>query len=324
MFFVFPLENFNRDELINRVAELKSIKVNDVDSCKTKTTELLKIIKEFNPYFFLYQSKNGIPLYKDELYSIIDSLELTVPVFYADRFAEVDEVLKVVKKKEENTENTQETSSFGNSKFAMFFKNLIHKVIKPKEKPAEENKDSSTNEGEVKEAAPKKENKFGYYVKVDLQRVRSNKFHFLFLLISSFLFGFASEVGLCNALIAKPIAALFFVCAGVGIFLNTFVFIDYFKEFKFKDRLFIYSIITNIFGSGLSVLATYLFYISDKGQINSTVSFPLVTGIGLGMCGGMTIIAIGLGYLIDVIELKIKSRKDEKPQPKEEKEQVEE
>ena len=86
LYFVYLLENFNKDEIINKIAELKYMRVVDVNSAKEKTKALLKIAKEYNPLFYLYQAKNGIPLFKNELVDVVNELEFSeTQFFYADK-----------------------------------------------------------------------------------------------------------------------------------------------------------------------------------------------------------------------------------------------
>ena len=295
IYTAFKLEKFPKDEIINKIALLKDIIITDVESSKHKTSELFKILKEYQPYFIIYQSKNGIPLYDKEINEMLSLLEMNeISFFYINRelskFGE-----KVVAKEEVVEEKPQETSSIV-EEAPVLEQPQEEAVEAPKEKP-------------VKEKKPKNKIDFKKYVVMDVTNIKKNKYHFIFLTVSSFLFGFAASVGFCNAMIGKPISALLFVCAGVGIFLNTYVFIDYFKEFKFRDRLFVYSIIFEIIGYGLSAGATFIFYSLDKGEINANVNASLLAGIGAAMSVVMIILSISIAYLVDFIERKIKAKK---------------
>ena len=270
----FPLENLNRGELINKIASLKSIKVTDLDSSKHKSEELLKIVKEYNPFFLVYQEKNGFPLNLDELKEMIATLEFgeDVSVFFINKDAAFDEPVKEEKQKEE--------------------------------KPVKENKKEESVATDNKKAS-----KLKNYLSMDLENIKKNKYHFIFLVVSSFLFGFASSVGFCNAMIGKLITILFFVCAAVGLFLNTYVYLDFFRERKIKDRLFIYSIIFNILGVGIAIGSTMLFYYFDNTGVKEAVDVKLLAGISIAMSLGSIALAIGLAYLISIIERNLKAKK---------------
>lgn len=252
----YKLENFPKAEIISRIGELKKMDINDVESSKAKHQALFDLIKEYNPYFMVYQAKNGFPLTQEEMkeLSFVDTI-------YLERVVEENPVIEE----------------------------------KPQEVPQNE---ENTGKKSFKEQA-----------KADLKSIAKNKYHFIFLTVSAFLFGFASSIGFCNAMLGKPIAALFFVCAGVGIFLNTYVFIDYFKEFKIKERLFVYSMIFEVIGYGLSVAATFIFYSLDKGEIKNAVSATLLFGVSIGMFLAMALVSISVAYVIDMLQAKAKAKK---------------
>ena len=310
IYTAFKLEKFPKDEIINKTALLKDIIITDVESSKHKTSELFKILKEYQPYFIIYQSKNGIPLYDKEINEMLSLLEMNeISFFYINRelskFGE-----KVVAKEESVEEKPQETASIVEE--APVLEQSQKTVEQVEEAPLSEPQEEAIKapkEKPVKEKKPKNKIDFKKYVVMDVTNIKKNKYHFIFLTVSSFLFGFAASVGFCNAMIGKPISALFFVCAGVGIFLNTYVFIDYFKEFKFRDRLFVYSIIFEIIGYGLSAGATFIFYSLDKGEINANVNASLLAGVGAAMSVAMIILSISIAYLVDFIERKIKAKK---------------
>ncbi len=271
----FQLENLNRGELINKVASLKSIKIVDLESCRHKSEELFKIIKEYNPYFLIYHEKNGFPLRLHELKDLLASLEYSdeISVLFINKDAVFDEPVKEEKKKE---------------------------VKAPQEEKQIETKLEN-----------KKSNEFKNHLVMDLDNIKKNKYHFIFLVVSSFLFGFASSVGYCNALLGKLITILFFICAGVGLFLDTYVYLDFFRERKIKDRLFPYSILFNVFGIVLAIGSTMLFYFLDNTGVKAIVSAGVLVGIGIGMSFGSVLISVCLAYLIVFIGRKKKSNKIE-------------
>ena len=336
LYFVYLLENFNKDEIINKIAELKYMRVVDVNSAKEKTKALLKIAKEYNPLFYLYQAKNGIPLFKNELVDVVNELEFSeTQFFYADKDIPFEEDLVVAKEEVEEINEAAPSVASTNEPAGLEFKTLEEPVqeqvvnnepqvvVNKTQEDKKEKKNFFTTlfskkEKKGKAVKEKKESQLKQYIVVDLKNIKKNKYHFIFLVVSSFLFGFAMSVGYCNAMIGKTIASLFFVCAFVGVFLNTYVFADYFKERGIKDRLFVYSIIFDIAGGLVSLLATYIFYITDKGEINNNVPMSNIVGITIGLVFAMIAVSISLAYLIDYLELKYKNKKSSTPKEDEE------
>ena len=256
----YKLENFPKGEIISRIGDLKKMDITDVESSKAKHQALFDLIKEYNPYFMVYQAKNGFPLTQEEMkeLSFVDTV-------YVERVVEEAPVIE---------EKPQEV---------------------PQNEKVEEQKEGKKT--------------FKEQAKADLKSIAKNKYHFIFLTVSAFLFGFASSIGFCNAMLGKPISALFFVCAGVGMFLNTYVFIDYFKEHKIKERLFVYSMIFEVIGFGLSLAATFIFYALDKGEIKNAVSSKLLVGVSIGMFVGMVLLSLCIAYVIDMLITKSKAKK---------------
>ena len=285
-FFAFPLENFPKEEVINKVAALKKIKVIDLSSSKNKTSELFNTVKEFKPYFIIYQVKNGISLYKGEVEEVFNEsgLNETSYLFF------VPKEEPVIEEKKEETPTKEEAAPV-----------VETPEVEEKKESSEEEKPSKQKDDKFKE--------FKNYVMMDINNIKKNKYHFIFLTISSFLFGFASSVGFCNAMIGKLITILFFICAAVGLFLNTYVYVDYFKEFKFKSRMFVYSILFNILGMGVSLGAAMIFYTLDKSDIKTTVSVGMLVGVTAAMSVISILLAVTIGYVVVYFGRKAKAKK---------------
>ena len=258
LFGVFPKDNFPTEEVVEKVFELKEMKVYDENSAKERTNATLDIVKNLKPYFLIYQCKSGNILSQEAFASLLNEKGLdNVELFYREKTEEVVEA--------------------------------------PKE--------------EVKQESNVKENKF----KADLRAIKENKYHFIFVVVSTFLFGFASAVGYCNAAIQKPIAALFFICAGIGMFLDTFVYKDYFAEKKITNRLFFYSVGFNFVGVLLSFGASLIFYSLDKSGVKTAVSAKNLVLISLGMCAAMIVLSIAIAFAIQFVLDRFAPKKKEKP-----------
>ena len=312
VYSAFKLEKFPKDEIINKVAMLKDINIVDIASSKYKTSELFKILKEYQPYFIIYQSKNGFPLLEKEIREMVESLEMNeVSFFYIEReLSKFGEFVKVEEKKEEEKPQEVDSITVPPSEDIKIEDVVLEEEKVEEEQPVvEETPEVPVTEAVKKEKPVRKKIDWKKYAVMDIGNIRKNKYHFIFLTVSAFLFGFASSIGFCNALLAKAICALFFVCAGVGVFLNTYVFVDYLKERTYKDRLFVYSLIFEVIGFGLSYGATFIFYGLDKGEIKNGVNASLLAGVTAAMCFGMACFSIGVSYLIDFIERKVKAKK---------------
>lgn len=170
---------------------------------------------------------------------------------------------------------------------------------------------------EVVETPKVEEAKETNWFKKDLKAIAKNKYHFIFLTVSSFLFGFAFSVGFCNSMVGKLIAILFYVCAAVGLFLDTYVYVDYFKIRSIKNRLFVYSLIFNAIGMLIALGTTLIFYAVDNSEIKTAVSQKLLVGITIGGTLGSILLSICIGYFVVFLEKKFKKQKPEEKKEKE-------
>lgn len=264
--FALPYENLPKYEIIDKIKDFKKgdeyVELNEKD----KYVKIIEMLKEYKPYFIIYNVRNGV--YSKE------------------------DIQKLAK-----DQGLDSVVSFFNEE---------------EEQPVQEVK----NEKSVKE----EKEPTGWFAK-DMKNIKKNKYHFIFLTVSAFLFGFAFSVGFCNAMIGKMISILFFVCAGVGLFLDTYVYVDYFKEKSIKNRLFVYSLIFNTIGMLIALATTLIFYSVDNSEIKTAVSMKLIVGVAIGGTLASVALSVGIGYLIVLLEKKLKKPK---PEVKKEEEKSEE
>ena len=228
-----------------------------------------------------------------------------------DLFKSYSPLFYIYTYKEENTLGTVDAPIF---------------VYKQIEKTAEE---VNVEDNQPKVEEEKKENQF---VK-DMKNIVKNKYHFIFIVVSTFLFSFAASVGYCNVVIGKNIAALFFICAFVGVFLNTFVYKDYFEVKSIKNRLFPYSLVFNFVGIGLGIAATSLYHSFDKSGVKEAVTTKSLVLINILMCVIMVTVTVAFAFLLNYLFKKFgwfqkkeepaKENKQEKPIQEEQKEENE-
>ena len=317
VYFVLDSKSFNKEEAVEKITVLKDMPVADIREVKLKIFELFKTAKQFNPYFVIYHSKGAIPLFLNEVYDLfIFSGIDNRPLFYLDSKVEVPVV-------EEKKEKAKLFSSFKNP-----FKkkdNDEEKVVEAKEVapirepqpvieplprpepvvmreerreeyvPVTPIREFDPIKEEKKEKAPKEKIK----IKDEFNSIKENKFHFLFLTIAVFLFSLALSIAIGNAAAGKTISVLFYICAFAGAFLFTYIFIDYFKVKKFKDRLMIYSCVFALLGIALSALGVLLFYSIDQSGVKDAISKGKL--ILIAILSGIAIIPIGtsIGYLVN-------------------------
>ncbi len=309
VYFVFDSKSFKKDEALEKISYLKSIEILDISSCKNKTYQLFKIAKQYNPYFIVYKSKNGYPLFPQEVLDIKYASEMfDSPLFYIDRELRIENHNVAI-----NNEKQITTAIYLNQKIKNLFKknkkieetaeNASVDSIKSK---SENNSEYLTYEQDLEDTIQieKKKNKISFkeiyknYIALDINNIKKNRYHYLFLSISSFLFGFASAVGFANVLIQKTIAILLFFGAFIGLFLMTFIYIDYLKIKKLKDKMFIYSILFNIIGIAFAIAVTMLFYQLDQSGIKDIIGTGKLICFVIGTGFLAIIIAVTLAYLI--------------------------
>lgn len=316
VYFVLDNKTFNKEEAVEKISVLKDMPISDIRDIKLKTLELFKISKQFNPYFVIYHSKGAIPLFFNEVYDLfmfsginnrtlfyLDSkVEANVVEEKKDKSSVLPSFKNPFKKKEEpnNIEKAKETSSI--------IENHPVEEARPVQEVRREEYTSITpsweeehHKEEKKEKAPKQK----LNVKEEFKSIKENKFHFLFLTIASFLFSLALSIAIGNAAAGKTICVLFFICAVAGAFLMSYIYIDYFKIKKLKDRLMIYSVVFTLLGIALSALGVLLFYNLDQSGVKEAISRSKLIVIAIMSGIALIPIAVAIGYYIN----KMKSRR---------------
>lgn len=157
----------------------------------------------------------------------------------------------------------------------------------------------------------KKDKKLKDYLIFDIRSIKRNKYHFIFLLISSFLFGFAAALGYCNVVLNKLIYLVFFLCAGAGVFLNTYCYYDYFEVRNIKDRLFVYVVLDNLIGTAIAIGLTLIFHSINNGGIKEASTASNLAIVTLLMEFGMIAFSIITAYLINFFIKRSKKSKEQ-------------
>lgn len=99
-----------------------------------------------------------------------------------------------------------------------------------------------------------------------LKLIILNKYHLLLVMISALLFTATISLGLFNIAIKNKLYFFLFVCSLIGIAMNGYCYLDYFKRKSIKDNLFYCSVASNVIGL-LIGCGTYaiLYNLTKKG-----------------------------------------------------------
>lgn len=316
VYFVLDNKTFNKEEAVEKISVLKDMPISDIREIKLKTLELFKTSKQFNPYFVIYHSKGAIPLFFNEVYDLFMFSGINNrTLFYLDSKVEANVVEEKkekssvlpsfknpFKKKEEpnNIEKVKETSPIIEN-HPVEEARPAQEVRREEYTPITPSWKEEHHKEEKKEKAPKQK----LNVKEEFKNIKENKFHFLFLTIASFLFSLALSIAIGNAAAGKTICVLFFICAIAGAFLMSYIYLDYFKIKKLKDRLMIYSVIFTLLGIALSALGVLLFYNLDQSGVKEAISRSKLIVIAIMSGIALIPIAVAIGYYIN----KMKSRR---------------
>lgn len=107
-----------------------------------------------------------------------------------------------------------------------------------------------------------------------------NKFHILLILVSTLLIQVSIPLGIFNIYSANMLYIFLFICAAIGVAMNAYCYIDYFKSKTIKDMLFVLSAITNVVGIGAGIGAFAIFYtISTKTEKTPPMGNLILLGL---------------------------------------------
>ena len=102
--------------------------------------------------------------------------------------------------------------------------------------------------------------------------IAGNPVHYLFILISSFLIGFSSSIGIYYCYVGNNVYYFLLICSFVGALLNFFVYIDYFKKHVLLSRDTVLTALDVLIGIGLSIGSFFIFYVVQKEKPTSLKS----------------------------------------------------
>ena len=240
--FIFKQNNFEKDKIIEMIAALKEMPVENIEQAKAKVDALFEVVKEKEPLFMLYSPKGEFVLQQEDL-------SIDVFRFYIKRTEKPAPV-----KKEKAPRTVDDTSLWG--KICAFFLPLKENIV-----------------------------------------------HYAFIMISVFLIGFSSSVGVYYCYAGNNVFYFLFICSLVGAVLNYFVYYDFFKKHKFLSNDFILTVIDVLLSIGIAVAGFYVFYVLQK-EIPESISGPLVILLI------MTAVIIGVNVIVSPIAYFFRKRKE--------------
>lgn len=241
--FIFTQNGFEKGKIIEMIAALKEMPVENIEQAKEKVNALFDTIKEKNPLFMLYSPKGEFAVQAEDL-----SIDI--------------------------------------------FKFYIKKTEKPvpvkKEKKPKEHKAYSS---------------FWDRVCDFFSPIKDNIVHYAFIMVSVFLIGFSSSVGVYYCYASNNVFYFLFVCSLVGAILNYFVYYDFFKKHKFLSNDFILTVIDVLLSIGIAIGGFYVFYVLQK-EIPESLSGP--SSILLIMVG----VVLGVNILVSPIAFLFRKNKE--------------
>ena len=114
---------------------------------------------------------------------------------------------------------------------------------------------------------PKTKKKFKYSKKQFINDISRNKFHLLLVLISTLLVEISMPLAILNIYSSNYLYIFLFVCGAIGIAMNIYSYLDYFKRKDLTNPVFYYSLTANAIGTGVGIGVFAIFYnISTKAE----------------------------------------------------------
>ena len=241
--FIFSQNDFEKNKIIEMIAALKEMPVENIDQAKEKVNALFDAVKDKNPLFMLYSPKGEFAVQAEDL-------SIDIFKFYIKR-TEKPAPVKIEKKSKE------------------------HKVY----------------------------SSFWAQICDFFSPIKDNVVHYAFIMVSVFLIGFSSSVGIYYCYAGNNVFYFLFVCSLVGAILNYFVYYDFFKKHKFLSNGFVLTIVDVLFSIGIAIGGFYIFYVLQK-EIPESLNGPL--SILLIMAG----VVLGVNILVSPIAWFFRKRKE--------------
>ena len=100
-----------------------------------------------------------------------------------------------------------------------------------------------------------------------LKDLNKNKFSLLLVFVSTVLIQVSIPLGILNVYSKNALYIFLFICGVIGIVMNAYCYIDYFRNRNIKNPLFLFSTLSNLIGLGVGIGVFAIFYnISNKEE----------------------------------------------------------
>ena len=168
-------------------------------------------------------------------------------------------------------------------------------VIKNEEQQRIEEIFVGGNELEGQASEPEKKKKTTKLTKDKIIRdVLKNKFSLLLVLVSTILLEVSIPLAVLSIYSNNALYIFLFICGTIGIVMNAYCYVDYFRNRNIKNPLFLFSVLSNLIGLGIGLGVFAIFYnISSKPEgIPGIGSF-----IAIGVLVSLIIIAATIAII---------------------------
>lgn len=113
-----------------------------------------------------------------------------------------------------------------------------------------------------------------------LKDLLKNKFSLLLIFISTLLLQVSVPLAILNIYSKNVLYIFLFICGVVGIVMNTYCYIDYFRNKNIKNPLFLFSVASNVLGLGTGIGVFAIFYnISTKAEGTPGIGSLIAIGV---------------------------------------------
>ena len=262
--FFFATNNFDKDSFVQEVSKLKEMPVSSFYDVLTKVRALDEVTFGFNPLFVVYNPIGKFRIFED----CYRTLHLKNKTIYISLTEDQSEVVKGIIPDKKPEKKTVQIQSYETA-----------------EKPKQTNETGFFNKVKSKLFNP---------IKV----VKTDKFHFLFALIATFLIGFTLSIGIYNAYAGKLICIFFFICCLAGMFLDYMIYKDAFKDHELSSPFAITTILSSLIGLGLSIGGYFIFKLTSKEELAKQPHFIMI----LGLMIVAYLLASSIPYLIEFLK----------------------
>ena len=265
----------NNNEILNNVSPFKEllekrdcsnfyVALNNEKINLNEITQIKVNIKQVGLFNFFFRKENDID--KWQLISSLSTL-MEAPVESAEQAKEkVNSLFKTINGESALFVFYSPRGEFylGNNDLCFDVYTFIVKNVEPSSQTETKHKIDNMSDSGFKGLLNK--------VLLFLSPLKENVVHYAFILVSVFLIGFSSSIGVYYCYAHNNVFYFLFICSLVGTILDYFVYFDFFKKHKLMSNDFILTIIDIIISIGVAIGGFYIFYSLQKDIPESITS----------------------------------------------------